>query len=372
MKRRTFAAGLFLALSVLLLWAAASGGDAGDPLASLSYLEGSYSDTLNSRVEEKLNESDQVLLKSAGEGASDMGSVASEASVYADVWTETMLKEGDFLSGSTGFCFLPLAGALRVDYDGAAVVDVTSGSVAPSGGTLSVSHRYLVAEDTSATFSVTSPTAVVEVQGSYALSLSGSVDYNAMARALKTLHLFRGSYTAYGQGFDLDKAPTRLQALIMFIRVLGEEDAALAWSGTTPFTDLTRGSDGEKYVGYAYERGYTNGYTATAFRPGQTVSANQYTEFVLRALGYSSIANTDLSNTLRRATDCGLLTEGEAAALGSGSFLRAHLVYISCQAVDTVTASGPTLGDHLMEMGVYTFAEEAEARALVNGAGRLD
>ena len=42
------------------------------------------------------------------------------------------------------------------------------------------------------------------------------------------MHLFQGSYTGYGQGFDLEAAPTRLQALIMFIRVLGEESEALA------------------------------------------------------------------------------------------------------------------------------------------------
>ena len=56
------------------------------------------------------------------------------------------------------------------------------------------------------------------------------------------MHLFQGSFTGYGDGYDLEVAPTRLQALIMFIRVLGEENDALAYTGSTPFTDITPGT----------------------------------------------------------------------------------------------------------------------------------
>ena len=146
----------------------------------------------------------------------------------------------------------------------------------------------MVAEDTEAAFTVTSKTAVVDYQGIYTFSDSNAVDYNAMAAALKGLHLFKGTFTGYGEGFDLEAAPTRLQALIMFIRVLGEEEQALDWTGTTPFTDIAKGTETEKYVGYAYSRGYTNGYSATQFKPAGAVNAYQYTEFVLRAMGYSS------------------------------------------------------------------------------------
>jgi len=369
MKKHTLTAGVFLAASGLLIWAAASGGDAEDPLASLSYLENTYAAAVDSRVEQKLDESDRALLE-AGEVFGG-GAAAPSGMACADTWTEQLLKEGDAISGATGLSVLPLAGGMRVDYTGTAVVDATTGQVVPNGAALTANHRYLVAEDTTAGFSVTSLTAVAEVQGYYVLAPSAHVDYNAMAQGLKTLGLLRGSPTAYGQGFDLDKAPSRLQAIIMFIRVLGEEDAALAWSGTTPFADVARGSDAEKYVGYAYERGYTNGYGADTFRPGQTVSANQYAEFLLRALGYSSTANTNLSDTAARAVSCGLLTEGEAAALWQGQFLRAHLVYMSCRAVDTPAADGLPLGNRLLEKGLYSAADAAQARALFDAAGRL-
>jgi len=283
-------------------------------------------------------------------------------------WTETRLKQRDTLAGQTGTMVLPLAGGMKVSYPSGAVVDVTTGQVLPSESALAANHRYLVAEDTEANFVVTGKTAVLDYQGSAFFVKSDAVDYNAMAAALKTLHLFKGSFTGYGEGFDLEVAPTRLQALIMFIRVLGEEDEALAWTGTTPFTDIAKGSQAEQYVGYAYSKGYTNGYTKTTFKPAGAVNAYQYTEFVLRAMGYSSAENTNLADTLTRAQAVGVLTEGEAAALQTTTFLRADLVYISYYALHSALPDGVmTLSDLLQDKGVFTRKEWTAAQKLVTG-----
>ena len=343
----------------LMVSALAAGGDLSDPLASLSYLTGIFTDTVDKRVDEKLNASDQALLS---------GNLEAVSESSAATWTETRLKEGDVLTGSTGTSVLVLAGGARVTFSGA-VVDVTTGTAVTSGSALAVNHRYLVAENTTADFTVTSKTAVVDYQGPYAFRYSNATDYNAIAAALKTLNLFKGSFTGYGEGYDLEVAPTRLQALIMFIRVLGEEDAALAYTGPMPFTDVAAGSQSEKYVGYAYSKGYTNGYSATTFRPSQTVTAGQYMEFMLRALGYSSAANTDLSGTLDNAYANGVITSGELTALQSGTFLRADLVYVSYYALDaTMAGTGITLRDTLMNKGTFTSAQVSAAAALVPGA----
>lgn len=353
---------LALLLPVCLLLAAvafAAGGGEDDPLVSLSYLTGKFMERLEDEVEERLDESDEELLELAEDG--DM------QEEKALTWAETRLKQDDVLIGSTGTNVMLLAGSGQVVYASGAVVDVTTGSVAPSGSALALNHRYLVAEDTEASFLVTSRTAVVDYQGSYSFVTSDAVDYNAMAAALKTLHLFKGSFTGYGEGFDLEVAPTRLQALIMFIRVLGEEEQAMAWSGTTPFTDIAKGSDAEKYVGYAYEMGYTNGYTATTFKPGNPVNVHQYTEFVLRAMGYSSVSNTNLADTLVRAEEAGVLTSGETAFLQGQKFLRADLVYISYYALDSyLPDSRDTLGDLLMDKDVFTKREWRDATGLVD------
>lgn len=350
---------LLLPVCLLLAVAAfAAGGGASDPLVSLSYLLGTFTEEVEEQVESRLDQAES-------------GNAADGGTRTSAVWAETRLKQGDALTGTTGTGALLLAGSGTVLYDWGTVIDVTTGTEVPSGSAMVVDHRYMVAEDTSARFRITSKTAVLDYQGSYGFETSNAVDYNAMASALKELNLFRGSFTGYGQGFDLELVPTRLQALIMFIRVLGEEEAALAWTGTTPFTDIAKGSQAERYVGYAYEKGYTNGYSATQFKPGNAVNAGQYTEFLLRAMGYSSAANTDLSDTLERAEQAGVLTAGEAAALGTGRFLRADLVYVSYYALEAYLPNDEeTLADALMDKNVFTLRDWRNASALVESGRR--
>ena len=347
-----------LCLLAAAVWAAAA-GDAGDPLASLSYLNGAFTNKVDAAVDARLENSGALSGENGGISSAPIGTAAA--------WTERRVKQEDVLQAVTGDGVLLLAGSGKVGYSSGAVVDVTDGTVIPSGGSLALRHRYLVAEDTAADFTITSKTAVVDWQGTCTFYDSTSTDYNAMAAALKAMHLFQGSYTGYGQGFDLEAAPTRLQALIMFIRVLGEESEALAWHGTCPFNDVQPGTNGAKYVGYAFEKGYTNGYSATEFRPSGPVNARQYTEFVLRALGYSSAANTDLSDALARAQSAGLLTEGEAAMLQRDPFLRAELVYISYYALEVpVAGTGRTLAQQLMDKGVFTQFERDAAPPVLN------
>ena len=102
-------------------------------------------------------------------------------------------SKGDVLSGTTGLQVIVLAGSVNVQFSSGAVVDVTTGSEVKSGAALAENHRYLVAEDTTALFTVTGKTAVVNYCGFYSIASSSSVDYPAMAASLKTLTLFRGS-----------------------------------------------------------------------------------------------------------------------------------------------------------------------------------
>ena len=343
---------------LLAVMAFAAGGGASDPLVSLSYLLETFTEEVEEKVEDRLDESDKSILEQA-----ESGKVPAET---VSTWTETRLKKGDSLQGVTGTNVLLLAGSMQILCQEGTVIDVTTGEVIPNGSNMVVNHRYMVAEDTTALFTVTSKTAVLDYQGSYEFDYSDEVDYNAMAAALKELNLFKGSFTGYGEGFDLEFVPTRLQALIMFIRVLGEEEEALAWTGTTHFTDVSKGSQAEKYVGYAYEKGYTNGYNATQFKPGNAVNAYQYTEFVLRAMGYSSAANTNLADTLDRAVMAGVLTSGEATVLQLDRFLRADLVYISYYALEADLPDGEqTLAEMLMDQEVFTNRAWRDANELV-------
>lgn len=358
MKKRFLLITVCLLISALMVSALAAGGS-DDSLVSLSYLTDVFTKSVDQKVEEKLDASDALL----------SGGTAETASAISKNWAEARLKFQDVLLGTTGTSVMVLAGSAEVSFPSGTVVDVTTGTAVASGTALAANHRYMVAEDTSALFQITSKTAVVDYQGTYSFSYSDAVDYNAIAAALKTMHLFKGSFTGYGQGYDLEVAPTRLQALIMFIRVLGEEDEALSYTGSHPFTDIAKGTQADKYVGYAYAKGYTNGYSANTFRPSQAIPANQYVEFILRAMGYSSSANTTVSDALERALSSGILTDGAYAMLKAGTFLRADLVYVSYYALDTPMAQGgQTLRDVLLERGVFTAAESREADRMVPSA----
>ena len=357
MKKKLLICACVLALLGSMVWALAA-ADKEDPLASLSYLTGDFLEDVEDEIEDRLDESDEELLEEIGETGTLQGAKALP-------WTEMRLKEADEVLGSTGTGAMLMAGAAEVWYESGAVVDVTTGTVIPSGSALEKQHRYLVAEDTEAAFAVTTPTAVMNCEGVYDISASDTPDYNAMARAIRELHLFRGTEVATGEGFELENPATRIQALIMFIRVLGEEEAALAWEGDLPFTDVLDWA--KPYVGYAYEMGYTNGVGPKSFAPDMAANADQYTEFVLRAMGYSSTANTDLSDTLSRAWEAGVLTEGEVEKLGSlSSFTRAEMVYISYYALFAELPDGVTLGEKLQDKEVFTAKEWKSASRMVD------
>lgn len=108
------------------------------------------------------------------------------------------------------------------------------------------------------------------------------------ANALYELGLFRGTGTnADGTpNFDLDRVPTRFEAITMLVRLLGKEEEAVSRTWETPFTDVADWA--APYVGYAYENGLTTGTSSTTFGGYDAVNATQYITLVLRSLGYTS------------------------------------------------------------------------------------
>lgn len=105
------------------------------------------------------------------------------------------------------------------------------------------------------------------------------------AYRLKELGLFQGVGTNPdgSTNFDLARVPSRTEALVMLIRLLGKENEAMNGSWRHPFTDVPGWAD--KYIGYAYEKGLTKGVSATEFGTGMA-SVQMYLTFALRALGY--------------------------------------------------------------------------------------
>lgn len=332
---------LLLTGAVLCGTAAFAGdpGSAADPLITLSWLNDTFiPDAVaqaNSRADAEMDALEQNALTSNG---------------------DFRVKRGDTLLLDSGSTLTTLAGALSLAAD-AVTVDVTSGLEA--SGTLTANHRYLTTGTDQTAFHVTSDTAVVQITGRYQIEPSAEIDYNALADTLNDLGLFKGTDTPYGGGYDLELAPTRIQGLVLFLRLLGEEEAALNYPGNPAyFTDVPDWA--LSYASYAYDMGYTKGQGITdqwqvVFGTNAPIGAGDYVTFLLRALGYQEGTDFRWETTLADAQTLGLLTAGETEMLSQKDFLRAQTVYLSYYALSAPIAGreGETLSDRLISAGVF-------------------
>ena len=190
-------------------------------------------------------------------------------------------------------------------------------------------------------------------QSSFAQTSRDTSFEEELATDLKALGLFKG---VSDTNFDLNREPTRVEALVMLIRVLGKEAEALNSNCSHPFTDVPAWAD--KYVGYAYENGLTKGTSATTFGT-ENANSKMYITFVLRALGYSDGTNGDFSydNPYGLAKKVGLLPQ----FVDTEKFLRADVVTISYAAlVAKINNSEVPLYLKLEEENVFSTADYIE------------
>jgi len=162
---------------------------------------------------------------------------------------------------------------------------------------------------------------------------AASEEATEAAETLYELGLFRGTGTNPDGTpiFDLDKPPTRNQAVIMLVRLLGKEQEALSGNWNLPFTDVPKDSTAYPYIGYAYANGLTNGTSATTYSGTNPIKSNQYIAFVLRSLGYTSGRDFQVGTSWKLANDIGL-TNGEYDN-NPASFTRGDVALISCQSL---------------------------------------
>ncbi len=188
-----------------------------------------------------------------------------------------------------------------------------------------------------------------------------AADINAAqtkATALKKLGLFKGVSET---DFALDRAPTRIEAMVMLIRALGKEAEALDVGGKHPFTDVPAWAD--KYIGYAYEKGLTKGVSATSFGTGNAGS-DMYLTFILRALGYSDTTGDfswDEPDVLAKAV--GILPDD----VDTVNFLRSDVVLVSWASLEADQKGGSQMmANKLIAEGVFKKEDFGKAIDFVN------
>ena len=190
---------------------------------------------------------------------------------------------------------------------------------------------------------------------------AGGDGTEVLAEGLKSLGLFLGG----GNGFELNRAPTRTEEVVMLLRLLGNQDADLKAypAENCPFDDV----DGwaRSYIAFAYDQGLTNGVGGGRFNTAAAPTAEQLAQmfctFVLRAMGYRDGSDFTYDGAIAFADQNGLLRGGASGGDVTG-FDRGACVRIMESALRQSTKDGTALWQKLAADGVFT--EEAYRAAM--------
>ena len=182
-----------------------------------------------------------------------------------------------------------------------------------------------------------------------------AANYTNCADSLHEIGLFQGTQN----GYDLDRTPTRAEAAVMLVRLLGKEAEAKTLTYTAPFTDL-KGWE-KPYVQYLYSNGLANGTNRTTFHPTGKCTAQMYATFLLRALGYSDTADFSYANAIETAREQGIYDTG---IINVQNFLRDDAAAASYTALSVSPKNSEgTLLDQLVSENAIT---EANAKSYQN------
>lgn len=230
-----------------------------------------------------------------------------------------------------------------------------SQAILDESGIIYIEHNYLTATSTPA-----SPTPTPEPTPTPSPVAPTPSTAQQAAQTLYEMGLFSGTgKDANGNpNFDLDRAPTRHEAVTMLVRLLGKENEAKNGTWNTPFTDVVEWA--KPYVGYAYTNGLTSGTSSTTYGGNQIVTASQYLTFVLRALGYEVGKDFQWNKAWELSDKIGL-TDGRYNS-NTSTFTRGDVVIISNNALNitiknTTTPLKATISQNLPKTNTITGEE---------------
>ncbi len=171
-----------------------------------------------------------------------------------------------------------------------------------------------------------------------------SVSEPPWSDALNILGILRGTT----KGNEPERIPTRSEILVMIIRLLGKEQAALENCMPHPFLDTQWE---EPYVSYGYNNGIVKGISNELFGGHQEALLKQYCTMLLRVLGYDD-SNGDF--TYENAVPFASLVLGEELS-ENVKFDRGKMAELTCYALNTRNKDSiETLGQYLIQRGVFT------------------
>ncbi len=286
MKRAVIALILVLAL-VGGVVALAAAGDPSDPLVTLSYLLGSFRDSIFQRAETKTEESLKPVLEAAEGRASRVEAAlpgAAEGESLVPVSLEQRAKlELPALSG-----FVLTAGSARLSITAGEFIDLSAGKTVPSGSLLEPGHRYLAAENAAVVLTAEGGAVTGLTEGPYTLREPGSLSIEELfpdvaghwgASYVDVLYR-RGVVNGVAEG---SFAPNGTVTRAMLVTILGRVDGVQPenW-GSPAFSDVNASAWYGPYVAWAESRGIVLGYEDGTFRPNAPVTREQMALIFMR------------------------------------------------------------------------------------------
>lgn len=360
MKKRVWC----LILALALLGASAStalgaGGSVADPAVALSYVEGPFTGGMEAAytagIHRQLGRAyrENLLAVAGAAAAQRLSDLRAASGTQRRAVGRVVCRQGDVLTLLPGCKATLLSGTAETG--GAGLIDVTRGQAAAASSRLAPAALYM-AGDAGGTLTIRSAACELTLDGVYRLAPGEGTDYGALAEALSQMGLFRGM----SNGFNLEGAASRAQGLVMFLRILGLEREAAAYTGTAPFQDVPRSHWAYQYVAYAYSQGLTAGTSASAFSPESPITCQHYATFLLRALHYGEGDDFSYESAVGDLQKLGLFTQAEMNSLSAGAFCRYKMVYLSFYGLFGVDQeSGRLLVNELTRRGAATGAAAA-------------
>lgn len=176
-----------------------------------------------------------------------------------------------------------------------------------------------------------------------------------------------------GTGYGLEKTATRLEGIIILIRMMGKEAEAQAMKDLPcRFADVPDWAKG--YVNYADTENISKGVSDTRFGVGDKMTADQYNTLLLRVLGYDdSRGDFQWDDSVDKAEELAILPEDMAGLyMRSKNYTKGNLMETSfCYLEANYKDRAETLIGSLIETGVIA-DELAEKYGLdVEGWGSL-
>lgn len=187
---------------------------------------------------------------------------------------------------------------------------------------------------------------------SYKIEFFSVENFNATPSYADTLNKM-GVLLGSSNGLELERTPTRIEGLIVLLRLLGKEEEALALKDEEcQFLDVPDWARG--YVNYAFNHKITKGISEKLFGSADLIDAKSFMTFMLRALGYDdSIGDFSWEFALDQGRDLNIINQEKYFELKEELFIRDDVAYITYYTLLTnKKGQQKTLLAELIEQGV--------------------